>query len=71
MNGAPTPGSYGHAIMTLAQGLEIAVREKWVTKSEAKAEFRANVRTVKSKDELKKALEETKRQLEELEKEEA
>jgi len=57
--------------MTLAQGLEIAVREKWVTKSEAKAEFRANVRTVKSKDELKKALEETKRQLEELEKEEA
>jgi hypothetical protein len=45
-----TLGSYGFAMFNLAQALEIGEQKGWITEDEAKAEFRANVRTVREKE---------------------
>lgn len=50
--GPATPGSYGHLIYTLAQGLDLSVTKGWLSEDEAKREFRSHVQVVQE-DEVK------------------
>jgi len=50
--GPATPGSYGHLIYTLAQGIDLAVTKGWLTEDEGKREFRSHVQVVQE-DEVK------------------
>jgi hypothetical protein len=69
MNGQATPGSYGHMIMTLAQGLEIAQAKGWISEDEATTEFRSRCKTIVEAKEREKEIDALRDRIEELERE--
>lgn len=61
-----TPGSYGFAMHAVAQALEIGQKNKWVTPTEAKREFRARVQTIQASKRRNDLIRELEDQIEEL-----
>ena len=61
-----TIGSYGFAINNLAAGLSIAVNEEFVTKVEARREFRSYVKTIIKSKNREKAIKELEDRLAEM-----
>lgn len=48
-----TPGSYGHMLMSMAEGLKVAVESGWMDNEEAKAEFRSHVLLLQKRHDAK------------------
>lgn len=61
-----TQGSYGFALKAMAEGLALAVEQGWVTKTEAKREYRSIVRTVQQDKQVSSRLMELQEEMDEL-----
>lgn len=65
-----TPGSYGHMLMSMAEGLRVAVENDWMNNEEAKAEFRSHVLLLQKRRDARMKAASLRTQAEELEGEE-